>query len=157
MKKEHHYTLHLRWTGNSGEGTGNYHSYQRNYIISIHNKAELEGSSDVSFRGDATKYNPEELFVASLSACHMLWYLHVCADAGIIVEKYEDRATGTMMEDENKGGRFKEVMLHPVVVIRNLSLQQKAIELHEEANRLCFIANSCNFPVKHVATVTENS
>lgn len=153
MGKEHFYSLHLQWTGNTGAGTENYRSYTRDYTVSISHKPEIHGSSDPAFRGDASRHNPEELFVASLSACHMLWYLHLCADAGIVVEKYEDRATGTMQEDEARGGFFKEVILHPVVVISNIASKEKAFALHELANKKCFIANSCNFPVRHQVTI----
>jgi organic hydroperoxide reductase OsmC/OhrA len=93
-------------------------------------------------------HNPEDLFLASLSSCHMLWYLHLCADAGIIVTDYSDEATGTMLQ-ANEGGHFTEVILHPVVTITDASKMDKANALHHEANKNCFIANSCNFKVKH--------
>lgn len=157
MNKTHDYSLHLRWTGNKGEGTSHYRSYDREYIISIEHKADLKGSSDPSFRGNTSLHNPEELFVASLSACHMLWYLHLCSDAGIIVESYHDNAAGTMIEDAEKGGYFKEVILRPSVTIRNISMKQKASELHDKANKLCFIANSCNFPIKHESKIYPSS
>ncbi len=154
MNNQHHYSLHLDWTGNTGEGTRDYQSYLRSYVISINNKPDIRGSSDPAFRGDPLLHNPEELFVASLSACHMLWYLHLCAAAGIIVDRYEDRATGIMNEGEDgKGGCFVEVVLHPQVTIRNNSLEQEALELHHQANKRCFIANSCNFPVTHQPSI----
>ena len=149
MAKEHRYLVNLNWEGNTGEGTANYRAYKRDYVLTAQGKELLHGSSDPSFRGDASRYNPEELFVASLSACHMLWYLHLCADAGIIVEEYTDNATGLMVEDDMRGGYFKEVVLHPRVVISNPSKQAEAERLHERANSMCFIANSCNFPVTH--------
>lgn len=149
MNRQHHYSLNLKWTGNTGEGTLNYRSYQRAYTISMTNKPDLQGSADTSFRGDPTKYNPEELLVMALSSCHLLSYLHLCADAGIVVTGYTDQATGIMAEDAEKGGYFTEVTLNPVVTIKDISQKDKAMELHERANKLCFIANSCNFPVKH--------
>jgi organic hydroperoxide reductase OsmC/OhrA len=153
VNREHQYNLHLTWTGNKGEGTRTYTAYERSYDITIHNKPVIRGSSDPSFRGDNTRHNPEEMFVASLSACHMLWYLHLCAEAGIIVINYEDDARGFMKEDNMKGGYFSEVMLAPRVTITDGSKKEKAYELHDRANKLCFIANSCNFPVKHQAIV----
>src|SRR5258705_10925026 len=104
MKGQHHYDLTLNWTGNTGEGTSHYRSYERSHTIMIDNKAELLCSSDPAFRGDKTKHNPEEFMVASLSACHMLWYLHLCSEAGVIVTHYVDHATGTMVETSDGGG-----------------------------------------------------
>jgi organic hydroperoxide reductase OsmC/OhrA len=113
MRKEHTYKLTVRWTGNTGSGTLNYKSYERSHVISAENKPEIFASSDPVFRGDKTKYNPEELLVASLSGCHMLWFLHLCAEAGIVVTGYSDNPTGIMTETENGGGKFKEVVLRP--------------------------------------------
>ena len=146
---EHHYTTRLVWTGNTGDGTKDYRSYQRNHVISIAGKPDIRGSSDPSFRGDATRYNPEELLLASLSACHMLWVLHLCAVAGIIVVEYTDAASGTLQETSDGGGRFTEATLHPIVTITDDSRINEMNDLHHRANKLCFIANSCNFPVRH--------
>jgi len=147
--KNHHYKVDIKWTGNSGKGTSNYTAYERSHIISGNEKDCIYGSSDPSFRGDKTKYNPEELFVASLSTCHMLWFLHLCTNENIIVIDYADNATGTMQETEDGGGRFIEVTLHPTVVVSDALMIEKANKLHHRANKLCFIANSCNFPVYH--------
>lgn len=149
MNREHHYLLQLTWTGNTGDGTSNYRSYDRSYTVSINNKPDIEGTSDPAFRGDPAKYNPEELLVAALSACHMLSYLHLCTVSGIVVLDYADAATGTMTEDPLKGGFFSEVILNPVITITDGTKKELAIALHEKANKLCFIANSCNFPIKH--------
>ncbi len=148
MKKEHHYTANITWTGNRGEGTKSYKVYDRNHLVSISNKKDLECSSDAPFMGDVTKHNPEDLLLSSLSSCHMLWYLHLCADNGIVVTGYEDEAKGTMLQTD-KGGHFIEVILHPRVTITNKGDIEKANALHDEANKYCFIANSCNFPIKH--------
>ncbi len=149
MNKEHQYKASIIWTGNNGSGTKDYRSYDRNYTISVKNKPDISCSSDVIFRGDKSKHNPEDLFVSSLSACHMLWFLHLCADAGIIVTEYKDKAEGILKEDTDGSGKFTSVTLNPVVTITELSMFEKANELHEKANRMCFIANSCNFPVIH--------
>src|SRR5688500_3310649 len=141
--------MHLVWTGNKGEGTSTYRSYERSYTISINNKADFFGTADPVFRGDATKHNPEELLVMSLSSCHLLSYLHLCALNGIVLTAYEDDARGTMVEDEVKGGYFTEVNLNITMKITDLLKKEKAAELHHQANKLCFIANSVNFPVKH--------
>ncbi len=149
--KLHHYTTQLQWTGNKGEGTKNYSAYDRDHVIAVQNKPALNASSDPQFRGDPAKYNPEELLVAALSSCHMLWFLHICANAGVIVTAYEDNATGKMQEDADGGGRFIEVLLKPVVWVKDAHDPEKINRLHAEAHRKCFIANSCNFPVKHQA------
>ena len=149
MGKSHQYAMHLVWTGNKGEGTSTYRSYERSYTISINNKADFFGTADPVFRGDATKHNPEELLVMSLSSCHLLSYLHLCVVNGIVLTAYEDDARGTMVEDEVKGGYFTEVNLNITMKITDLSKKEKAAELHHQANKLCFIANSVNFPVKH--------
>lgn len=150
MAKEHHYVLTTKWTGNKGEGTRNYRAYDRDHILMADNKPDIPGSSDPSFRGNKTRYNPEELLVASLSSCHMLWYLHLCSEAGIVVVDYTDKATGTMVETADGGGHFSHVTLYPEVVVTDVSMIEKANKLHYQANKLCFIANSCNFPVHHV-------
>jgi organic hydroperoxide reductase OsmC/OhrA len=153
MQKKHHYKATVVWTGNKGVGTSNYQLYDREHIISIENKQDILGSSDPDFRGDKTKHNPEELLVSSLSACHMLWYLHLCAQAGVIVTGYTDNPTGVMKETENGGGHFTVVILNPVVIVKEESMIHRAKELHKKANELCFIANSVNFPVRHYALI----
>jgi organic hydroperoxide reductase OsmC/OhrA len=151
MHPNHHYKLTLKWTGNKGTGTSGYRAYDRNHEILIEGKTTLLGSADPSFHGDKTVHNPEDLLLASLSACHMMSYLHVCVKAGIVVTDYIDNATGIMVVNADGSGRFIEVTLNPIVTITDESQLAKANELHQEANKLCFIANSVNFPVKHNA------
>ena len=148
----HHYTTIIKWTGNKGTGTDSYRNYERSHEIIIYNKPTIAGSSDPAFRGDATKHNPEDLLISSLASCHMLWYLHVCAEAGVIVTNYIDHATGTMTETANGSGRFTEVILNPIITVTEEHMIAKANELHKKANELCFIANSVNFPVRHVVS-----
>jgi organic hydroperoxide reductase OsmC/OhrA len=145
----HHYELTVKWTGNKGTGTSDYRAYERSHTVLVPNKADILCSSDPAFRGDPTRHNPEELFLASLSTCHMLWYLHLCAEAGVVVVDYTDGAKGVMTETEDGGGHFTEVTLHPLVVVSDASMIDKANALHHRANELCFIANSCNFPIHH--------
>jgi organic hydroperoxide reductase OsmC/OhrA len=152
MNKEHHYALSLEWTGNQGTGTSDYRAYTRNHTISTHGKPDLLASSDPSFRGDKTRYNPEEMLVAALSSCHMLSYLHVCVLNGVVVLEYKDNATGTMTENPDGSGQLTEVTLHPTVKVKDPSMIEKANHLHEKASQLCFIARSVNFPVHHIAT-----
>ena len=151
--KQHHYNASITWTGNTGEGTKNYTRYTRDHSISVNGKShEILGSSDPNFRGDSERYNPEDLFLASLSACHMLWYLHLCSQNKIVVVAYKDKAQGTMQEQEDGSGKFNNVTLYPEVIIKNASNIALANQLHQKANSMCFIANSCNFKIEHQPT-----
>ena len=152
MPREHHYSVNVVWTGNTGNGTSGYQTYKRDHETKVPGKPPIPGSSDPKFRGDPARYNPEELLLAALSTCHMLWYLHLCADAGVVVVSYEDRAEGMMRETAEGGGRFINVTLQPRVKVTGSIAQAEA--LHLRAHELCFIANSVNFPVEH-KPVTE--
>jgi organic hydroperoxide reductase OsmC/OhrA len=145
--RTHTYTCNVTWTGNSGTGTSGYTAYSRDHVIAAHGKPEIPGSSDPAFRGDGKRYNPEDLLLASVSTCHMLWYLHLCADAKVTVIAYEDTPTGTMVEDAKRGGWFTGVTLRPRVTIARGSDPAKARELHHAAHEKCYVANSVNFPV----------
>lgn len=156
MGSTHHYITTTRWVGNRGQGTNDYKGYDRNHDISMDGKPTLFCSSDPGFRGDKTRQNPEELLVASLSGCHMLWYLHLCAVNGVVVTEYVDEAVGKMEENQDGSGQFSEVTLHPLVTVSEERMIGKATDLHHEANKMCFIARSVKFPVKHQpATVTK--
>jgi organic hydroperoxide reductase OsmC/OhrA len=146
--KQHTYELRVEWTGNDGQGTKTYKTYRRDHLIRAAGKPDVPGSSDPNFRGDAARYNPEELLVASLSACHMLWYLHLCAVNHITVLDYQDAASGVMEEAADGSGQFARVVLRPQVKISAGDDQAKALALHHDAHRLCFIARSVNFPVE---------
>lgn len=150
MERHHNYKLSLKWNGNNGTGTSDYKAYGRAYTIQIDDKNDLEGSSDPTFRGDKTKHNPEDMLVAALSSCHMLSYLHVCTVGGVVVVDYTDQATGLMETASDGSGRFIEVVLNPIVIVADASMIEKANEFHKKASELCFIANSVNFPVKHI-------
>lgn len=152
--KHHQYHVTTVWTGNNGSGTDSYRTYERSHSIRVAGKPEIIGSSDPSFRGDPTCYNPEELFLASLSSCHMLWYLHLCAEAGVIVVDYTDEANGTMEETFEGSGSFIQVVLRPRVIVTSPDMIDKAISLHKKANQMCFIANSVKFPVLHEPEAT---
>lgn len=154
MNREHHYRTLLEWTGNTGEGTATYRGYERAHTIQAEGKPMIAASSDPSFRGDAARYNPEELFLASLSGCHMLWYLHLCSDAGVVVTAYVDEAEGVMEETASGAGRFTSVTLKPKVTVRGQSMVAAAESLHAKANEMCYIANSVNFRVHHVPEIT---
>ena len=152
--KEYSYQISLQWIGNTGKGTSHYKAYDRAYEIQVPGKPKIFGSSDPAFHGDRTKYNPEELLIAALSSCHMLWYLHLCADAGIVVTTYKDNPTGKMAVTKNGGGRFTEVILKPKITIAADSNFEQAKQLHNKAHQLCFIANSVTFPVLCQASIS---
>lgn len=153
MTDRHQYEVTVTWTGNTGKGTSDYRAYERSFEVETEGKPAIAGSSDPAFRGDATRWNPEEMLLASLSSCHKLWYLHLCADAGLVVTAYRDHAEGTMRTEASVGtGRFTEVMLRPEVMFAAEVDLALASDLHEEAHKRCFIANSVNFPVRCEAT-----
>jgi organic hydroperoxide reductase OsmC/OhrA len=147
-ERRHRYHVRVEWTGNQGAGTRSYGGYKRDHTVSVEGKAAISGSSDPAFRGDATRWNPETLLVASVSTCHKLWYLHLCSDAGVVVEAYVDDAEGVMVEDADGGGRFAEVTLRPKVTLAPGADAAKAVALHQDAHEKCFVANSVNFPIR---------
>ena len=153
MGREHRYSVTVQWTGNTGMGTSGYRSYGRQHEISADGKATIAASSDPVFRGDRARWNPEELLLAALSSCHQLAYLHLCADAGIVVVDYVDHAEGWMAETPDGAGHFTRVVLHPKVTVAAGGDVAKALELHHGAHALCFIANSVNFPVENEAEI----
>jgi organic hydroperoxide reductase OsmC/OhrA len=143
----HRYRMTIAWTGNRGTGTSSYRAYDRAHEIRAAGKPTIPGSSDPAFRGDPARWSPEDLLVASVSACHKLWYLHLAATAGIAVVAYEDDAEGEMAEDETGSGRFTRIVLHPSVTIAAGGDVAHARALHHDAHAKCFIANSVNFAI----------
>ncbi|HZV77765.1 MAG TPA: OsmC family protein [Candidatus Babeliales bacterium] len=150
--KTHIYGSYVHWSAGCGQSTTSYDAYSRDHTIAVDGKPEIGASSDPAFRGNATRYNPEELLVASLSSCHMLWYLHLCSVQHIAVLDYSDNASGIMQENGD-AGQFIEVTLRPVVSITQSTDRAKAQALHEQAHRRCFIARSVNFPVSVRPTI----
>jgi organic hydroperoxide reductase OsmC/OhrA len=147
--KTHRYEVTVSWTGNRGEGTTSYRAYARDHEVTADGRPAIRGSSDPAFRGDPSRWNPEQLLVAALSQCHLLAYLHLCAVSGVVVVAYEDNPDGLMTETEDGGGRFTEVTLRPLVTVADGSMTDAALQLHGRAHELCFIASSVNFPVRH--------
>ncbi len=155
MKRDHNYNTSIVWTGNRGTGTSSYRAYDRSYDLSAPGKTTIAASADATFHGEAAKWNPEEMLQAALSSCHMLSYLHLCADAGITVLTYSDNAEGSMRMNPDGSGQFTSVTLHPQVTIAAGDDISQANALHHRAHELCFIANSVNFPVACEATTTH--
>ena len=149
---DHHYALALTWQGNRGSGTSGYRDYGRDVLLRAEGKPDLLGSADPTFRGDAGRWNPEELLVAALSQCHLLSYLHSAVNHGIVVTAYDDEPVGTMAQT-GQGGRFTAVVLRPRVSVAEESMVEAALAIHHEASENCFIAASVAFPVSHEPTV----
>ncbi|MDQ5841479.1 MAG: OsmC family protein [Chloroflexota bacterium] len=149
---EHRYALTVRWTGNLGEGTASYRGYSRDHDVEIPGLPVLPGSADPTFHGDRNRYNPEQLLLAALSQCHMLSFLHVAVKHGVVVTAYEDRAEGLMRTSRDGSGQFESVTLKPRVTVATPVADELLGQLHTEANKVCFIARSVNFPVLHEPT-----
>jgi organic hydroperoxide reductase OsmC/OhrA len=152
--RSHSYDLTTAWTGNTGTGTSGYRDYARSVLVEAEGVPTLQLSADRAFRGDRTRWNPELLLLAALSECHLLSYLHVCVEAGVVVTAYTDEASGTMAEDGAGGGRFTEVVLRPQVTVAEPGMVEAATAAHAEASQRCFIAASVAFPVRHEPAVT---
>ncbi|MBV9384638.1 MAG: OsmC family protein, partial [Streptosporangiaceae bacterium] len=149
VQRRHSYDVSVSWTGNRGGGTSGYREYDRDHDVSAEGRPVIAGSSDPAFRGDPGRWNPELELTAALSQCHMLWYLHLCAAAGVVVTGYTDNARGIMAETVDGGGRFVEAVLRPRVTVAGAEMIETATSLHKDANAKCFIANSVSFPVRH--------
>lgn len=144
----HTYAVTTRWTGNLGTGTSNYRGYSRNHELSAPGKsAAIPGSSDPHYRGDPARYNPEELLLGALSACHMLWVLHYCSDAGIVVTDYVDDAAGEMAVRPDGSGEFTRAVLRPRLTLADPSRAAELPSIHKRAHSVCAIARSVNFSV----------
>lgn len=153
---EHRYELDLAWQGNRGTGTSGYRDYDRDVVLRAAGKPDLAGSAEPTFRGDATRWNPEELLLAALAQCHLLSYLHSAVTHGVVVTSYDDSPVGTM-EQSGVGGRFTSVLLRPRVVVAEAGQVEIARAIHREAGENCFIAASVNFPVTHEPTIVTSS
>ena len=151
MSRQHRYTATVEWTGNRGEGTATYRSYDRDHEITAEHAASILGSADPAFRGNPSRWNPEQLLVAAAAQCHMLAYLHLATENGVVVTAYVDHPTAVMTEDNDGNGRFTEIVLHPLVTVTDTGMLETADTLHDQANATCFIANSLNLPVGHEA------
>jgi organic hydroperoxide reductase OsmC/OhrA len=149
MGTTHTYEVSVEWTGNRGNGTSSYGAYGRDHEVSSAEKPLIAGSADPAFRGDPRRWNPEELLIASLAQCHMLWYLHLAATSGLVVTGYLDTPTGVMGENADGSGQFSEVLLRPRVTVADAAMREGAERLHDDAAKMCFIARSVSFPVRH--------
>ncbi|PRB72280.1 OsmC family protein [Arthrobacter sp. MYb213] len=145
----HNYQIAIEWTGNRGAGTDTYRGYGRDHIIRADGLPDISGTADPTFHGDKDRWNPEQLLLAALSQCHMLSYLHVAVTHGVVITGYQDQASGTLRLNRDNSGEFTQVVLRPQVSLADDSQRELADSLHQQANRVCFIARSVNFPVLH--------
>jgi len=148
----HLFKATLNWSSNKKQEETISKFYNKSHQIKIEGKPVLDISAAKAFKGDPSLYNPEDLLLSSLVSCHMMSYLYVCSQNGIEVLEYSDNAEATLEVSPDGSGRFTEVRLKPKVKISNPDKVELALELHTKANKLCFIANSCNFPVLHEAS-----
>jgi organic hydroperoxide reductase OsmC/OhrA len=155
MAKQHDYTCLIEWTGDRGEGTKSYRGYDRTWNIATPGKPILRCSNDPLLGGDPTLHNPEDLLLSSLSACHMLWYLHLASSAGIVVRGYQDQPIGVGESTPDGAGRFLSATLKPHIRVQRGADLAKADAIHHEIHKVCFIARSVNFPVGYAATYEE--
>jgi len=148
---QHLYTVDVKWTGNLGQGTSSYRAYNRTWDLCSPGKPVVACSNDPVLGGNPSQYNPEDMLIGALSACHMLWFLHLASDAGIVVETYEDHAEATGETRPNGASRFLEAVLCPVITLQSGNDPDKADGLHKKVHEFCFIARSVNFPVRFAA------
>jgi organic hydroperoxide reductase OsmC/OhrA len=155
MAKQHDFPARIVWTGNTGTGTSSYSAYERTWDLALPGKQTVHCSNDPMLGGDPAKYNPEDLLISALSACHMLWYLHLCSQAGVTVLEYVDEPTGVGESEPSGKGRFVEAVLRPRIKITADSNSDKARAIHDEIHNYCFIARSVNFPVRHEPEIIQ--
>lgn len=153
MARDHQYSLDLTWTGNTGAGTRDYRGYSRDHEIAAEGPGVLPGTADPVFRGVPDRWNPEQLFIASLAQCHLLTYLWLCVGSGVVVTAYSDAPSGVMQEEADGSGRFTSVTLRPRVTIDAGSDPEIARELHDKVADYCFIARSVSVPILHEPTI----
>lgn len=155
VEKTHDYEAHIVWTGNSGDGTRSYKSYARTWELASPGKSAVMCSNDPLLGGDPTKYNPEDLLICAIASCHMLWYLHLCSQAGIVVQSYADTPLAVGVMEPSGAGQFQLITLRPKILIDVQSDAQKAHALHHDVHQYCFIARSINFPVEYAPEITK--
>lgn len=149
---KHLFKAKLDWNSIPKETISDSKRYTKTHQIAIDGKEILNVSAAKAFKGDPGLYNPEDLLLSSVVSCHMMSYLYVCSQSDITVVSYQDNAEGTLEVLENGSGRFVEIRLNPNVIIKEKEKIAQSISLHTKANELCFIANSCNFPILHFAS-----
>lgn len=142
------FTTRIRWTGNTGQGTAHYRAYTRDWEVAVPGKPVIRCSNDPAIGGDPSLMNPEDMLLSALAGCHMLWFLHLASDAGVVVTGYEDTPEGLAEGQPGGAQRFASVTLHPRVTVKRGADLERAAQIHERIHEVCFIARSVNFPVR---------
>lgn len=157
MAKEHEFIARIEWTGNRGEGTRSYRGYDRTWDIATAGKPVVHCSNDPLLGGDPSLPNPEDLLLSALSACHMLWYLHLASSAGIVVHGYADEPSGIGESTPDGAGRYVRATLRPRITLAAGADRARADAIHHEIHKYCLIARSVNFPISYEASYEEMS
>ncbi len=156
MARQHSFHAAVTWTGNTGTGTSAYKAYERTWEIRTPNKPMVKCSNDPMLGGDPSLHNPEDMLIASLSACHMLWYLHLASQENIVVLAYEDRPEGIGQSLPDGSGQFTQAILKPSITVKAGADMDRAEAIHHEVHKYCFIARSVNFPVTYEPSITQS-
>lgn len=154
MARQHDFTAKVTWTGNRGTGTSAYRAYDRTWEVQTPGKPPIACSNDPALGGDPALHNPEDLLISALSACHMLWFLHLASEAGIVVLSYQDEPFGHGESAPSGAGKFIGATLRPHITLAAGSDPAVADVLHGRIHEVCFIARSVNFPVRHAPRYT---
>lgn len=155
--KAHNYTARIQWTGNRGDGTRTYSGYDRTWNVETPGKPVIQCSNDPLLGGDPSLPNPEDMLIASLSACHMLWFLHLASKQRIVVTNYSDAPIAFGKTEPSGAGRFVSATLRPKITLENIANAERADQIHGEIHKYCFIARSVAFPVSFEATYIEEA
>ncbi len=151
MSEAHDFEARIVWTGNRGTGTSDYRAFTRDWEVRTPGKPAIACSNDPRLGGDPGLHNPEDMLIAALSACHMLWYLHLASEAGVVVLAYEDAPLGHGESAPSGAGRFTGATLRPRITVAPGTDLERADAIHHEIGKVCFIARSVAFPVTHEA------
>lgn len=153
--QENRFTSNVVWTGNTGRGTQSYKGYNRSWNVEIPGKPVIECSNDPELGGDPSLMNPEDMLLSALSACHMLWYLHLASKAHITVTAYRDEPLGLGETAPNGAAQFTKAILRPTITVMAGADLTKARDIHHDIHKYCFIARSVAFPVEIEPNFTE--
>ena len=149
----HYFKASLQWNLKSEADFKSKKIYTKNHTISFEGKESISVSAAKVFKGDPTLVNPEDLLLSSVTSCHMMSYLYVCQQNNIEILSYQDHSEAILEVNSDGSGKITKIILNPTIKIKDESKIDLAISLHKKANQLCFIANSCNFPILHHPSV----
>ncbi|MHC5202267.1 OsmC family protein [Myroides sp. LJL119] len=156
MTKNNKYEFYANLSWPISHDTGSEKGKQiKNHLIEISGKSDLQISAAKEFKGDPFLHNPEDLLLSSLMSCHMMSYLYACKQNNLVIDSYQDSGKATLELHLDGSGKIIQVDLYPRVVVQRSNEIDLAQELHKTASKLCFIGNSCNFPIYCHPTVVS--